>query len=94
MLLLTSEYVVGVDSSASGHERTVLLTGTVEQITVFTAGLFHWLIHHQITLHTCEKHHTFMKLFHVTAGLNIHTLPGFTSSEQQVRMQSFSDGFS
>lgn len=58
LLFLTSEYVVGVDSGSSGHKRTVLLAGTVEEITVFTAGLFYWLIHNQITFHTCKKHHT------------------------------------
>lgn len=46
----TLEYVVGVDPGAGGHQRTLSLARTVEELTVEISEPLRRSIHHQITL--------------------------------------------
>lgn len=53
--MLTLEYVVGVDPGAGGHQRTLSLARTVEELTVEISEPLRRSIHHQITLQPCEN---------------------------------------
>lgn len=52
-ILLTLEYVVGVDPSVGRLQRTVPLARTVEQLAVLISGPLRRVIHHQVTPETC-----------------------------------------